>query len=256
MGFSLVEILAAMAVLTLVMLIMAGLSEQIGRVWSKGLSQNQHRNRARSALTFMGRELRQAYVSPDTTDTALQLIINPAKVTSNFPHSIFWQAPVATDTTNGNLAEVGYFIRRDGTRANLCRMLVNPKDPSYLIYDKSDPTKWITDDILNTVAPASKATQYRGLFLENVLGLWVQAYNKDGTAYSGDSRLTTPANQLPAYVKISLVFLDETSAKRATSNVPLATASDTPDSFINNLPTPLKAGASVATFTVALKNYR
>lgn len=255
-GFSLVEIMAAMAVLTLVMLILTGLSEQISRVWSKGLSQNQHRNRARSALTFMGRELRQALVSPDVTDTALQLIINPAKVTSNFPHSIFWQAPVATDTTNGNIAEVGYFIRRDGTRANLCRMLVNPTDINYLIYDASDPTKWVSDDILDKVAPASKASQYRGLFLENVLGLWVEAFNKNGTVYGGDSRKTSPANQLPAYIKITLVFLDETSAKRVTGAVPLAAAGDTPDAFINNLPANIKVGATVVTFTEALKNYR
>lgn len=255
-GFSLVEILAAIAVLLLVMLILVGLSDQMSRVWSKGLSQNQHRNRARSALTFMGRELRQTVVSPDSTDTALQLIINPTSVTLNFPNSIFWQAPVATDTTNGNIAEVGYFIRRDGNRANLCRMLVNPTDTNFLIYDNANPDKWVSDSMLDLVAPATKASQYRGLFLENVIGLWVKAYNKDGTPYLGNSRQTTPVNQLPACIKISLVFLDETSAKRATSPVPLAGASDTPETFINNLPTVLKAGASVATFTVALKNYR
>lgn len=255
-GFSLVEILAAMAVLSLVMLILVGLSDQMSRVWTKGLSQNQHRNRARSALTFMGRELRQAIVSPDTSDTALQLVINPTSVTLNFPHSIFWQAPVATDSSSGNIAEVGYFIRRDGNRANLCRMLVNPTDTNYLIYDASNPDKWVSDSVLDLVAPATKVSQYRGLFLENVLGLWVQAYNKDGTAYFGNSRKTSPVNQLPACIKISLVFLDETSAKRVSSPVPLASATDTPETFINTLPAAIKGGASIATFTVALKNYR
>lgn len=257
LAFSLVEILAAVAVLSLVMLILVGLSDQVSRVWSKGLSQNQHRNRARAALTFMSRELSQAMVSPDANDTALQFVINPAKVTLNYPNSVFWQAPVATDSSSGNLAEVGYFIQRDGSRANLCRLLVNPTDTAnFLIYDAADPTKWASDAILTAVAPATKGTRYRGLFLENVLGLWVQAYNKDGTVYSGNSRLTTPINTLPAYVKISLVFLDENCAKRVTGQAPLATATDTPDGFISNLPTSLRSGASVATFTVALKNYR
>jgi hypothetical protein len=145
---------------------------------------------------------------------------------------IFWQAPIATETTLGDLAEVGYFVRWDPNNPDsrlptLCRFFVNPSianaepdlppvpNPLYLIYRQP---LWLNEALIREVAPA-KAPAFRGLFAENVVGFWVRAFQPDGTelltsgAKTYDSRVgyrfkvangTTQERFLPARVQISI----------------------------------------------------
>ena len=282
-----VELLVATSILTVMTLFLVAMANQASRIWSQEQAREQHRQRARAALGFIGRELRAATL-PVVTDAAkpsLQFIINPNPdpATAN-RDSIFWQAPVATDTTKGNLAEIGYFVRWDTTRAghpqaNLCRFFVNPLDTSnYLIY--SNPSSWTGNDVLNSVAPADKSHQYRGLFLENVIGFWVQGRLNVGTtdtdyatACNNDSRATAarPYDQLPGYVEMSLALLDSYTAGRVgdadvatiqglyTSSASNAGTAPRPAAlaanFVQALPPALRGGASVVNIKVSLDNY-
>ena len=165
--------------------------------------------------------------------TSLQFIVNPGTVSQKYLNrdAIFWQAPLATDQTYGDVAEIGYFVQWDETnaanpRARLCRLFINPTsanatDSNYKIY--SDPTHWITDSVINAVAPADKTGMYQGLFVENVIGLWVTCLDSNGVELSAvfDSRNVT-ACVLPAAVDLSFVMLDTNSANRITG--PLETA--------------------------------
>lgn len=215
-AFTLVELLTACAVLSILTIVMVSIVGKGSELWSLAESQSQHRQRARAMLEFAASELRQAVIPIDGSATSLQLVVNPSTV-SQFSHhdSVFWQAPVATDSANGDLAEVGYFVRWNGTRASLCRFFVNPSDSAnYLVH--SSPTSWVTDSLLDAVAPADAASNYKGLFLENVLGLWVKLYKADGTAYDpADSRAS---GKLPAYAELTLSLVDSATAERVTAS--------------------------------------
>jgi hypothetical protein len=81
--------------------------------------------RAANGLPPMARELqvaRQPVPMPSATNAAnLQMVASLKNATTKvpagnlYPHALFWQAPVAKNTSMGNIASVGYFIRWDTT---------------------------------------------------------------------------------------------------------------------------------------------
>jgi Tfp pilus assembly protein PilV len=255
-GFSLVELLAATSVALLLVAILMGLSGQVSRLQVLGLTETQRHYNTRVALNFMAREIRQSVLSRDSSTSSanrLQFLINPSGLNSSYSNhdSVFWQAPIATTTQAGDLAEVGYFVAWQGTQANLCRFFVNPDSTDYMIY--SNPTQWVTNDLLSEFAPGSSD---QGLFLENVIGLWVDAFaTGDAGAASINSWDSTVSKKLPARVTISLVVLDSVVAKRLTAPVSVASYGSA-ESCVANLPPLIRAGASVVTFSVALDNYQ
>ena len=259
-GFTLIELLTAMTILIILTLLLANIASQAGSIWALGERQNQHRQRARAVLDFMSKELSKATLAIDPSKPSLQFVVNPAggpAIGSTYLNrdAVFWQAPVATDSSSGDLAEVGYFVRWDGNQPNLCRFFVNPSDANYLIY--SNPTGWLSDQLLSTITPADKASQYQGLFLENVLGLWVSAYNADGSMYQGDSR--SASNTLPVLVKISMALIDANTAKRLVNPSAikaLYASSATANDFATNLPTSLQKGVSVVENVIYLNQGR
>ncbi|CAN5385213.1 hypothetical protein BH09VER1_BH09VER1_07400 [soil metagenome] len=232
-GFTLIELLTACAVLALLTIILVSLAGHGTKLWSLTESQNQCRQRARALLEFAAADLRQAVVPLDGSTNSLQFIISPPSLpAASFHDSIFWQAPIANDSSSGDLAEIGYFVRwtTNGTtpQSILCRFFVNPSEgTNYLIH--TDPANWLSSSTVAAVAPADQANNYKGLFLENVLGLWVKAYASDGTPYPTgsqpyfDSRATNGTNavssarRLPAYVDLSLVVVDNSTAKRISA---------------------------------------
>jgi len=255
-GFTLIELLTACAILSLLTLVLVGIAGQGGRLWSQTESQSQARQRARAMLDFLAAELRQAVIPLEPSRQGLQFVVNPTGIGSEFLNrdAIFWQAPVVADSGSGDLAELGYFVRWNGTRASLCRVLVAPDNADYLVYDK--PDDWLSDALLDRLAPADKANKYRGLFLENVIALWVEAFQADGTAYGGDSRLT---NRLPATVKLTLVLLDSsTSARLADSSTVtgLYAGATSPEDLVSKLPPAIRPGCDLVSTVVNMANYR
>jgi len=258
-GFTLVELLVATAVLLLLTVMLTAIANQAARLWGQGQSQTQYRERSRTLLNYIGKELGQATLGLGPGNTSLRLVIDPPAAGGVAYHdSIFWEAPIATDSSHGDLAEVGYFVRWNGTKANLCRFFVNPSDTTnYLIY--TDPANWLTTAIIDAVTPADRADQYMGLFLENVVGFWVCAYKADGTAYASyDSSALN--NQLPVSIEISLVFLDSPTAARLNQEdaTMLQNSAENDASaalFMEGLSPALRSGAAVATLRVNLENY-
>jgi len=249
-GFTLLEMLVAITILSIISLILASILGYTSGIWQQGESTNQNRQRARIVLDRIGQELRAAALPLNRTNsTSLEFVINPSSIGSNYLNhdAIFWQAPIATDTSQGDLAEVGYFVRYVNNQPNLCRFFVNPTANNYI---ENNPTSWLSASILDSVAPATQASQYQGLFLENVLGLWIQAFNQDGTAFVGDSRVT---GTLPAWVDLSLVLIDSEHAKRLTAPIPSASYS-TASAFVSSLPNAVSSGVSVVTMRVCLTN--
>ena len=153
---------------------------------------------------------------------------------------MFWQAPLATETTFGEIAEIGYFVKWSETdravpRPVLCRFFVNPSkqdssgaiianSENFLIYKSMD--SWLSGSLLGSVAPADKASGYVGLFAENVVGLWLRCTGLDGAElpktfdsrkgyeltvkYTDASGMQTKKEQryLPAAVTVSVAQIE------------------------------------------------
>ncbi len=253
LGFTILELLVATAVFLILVVVLASISNQAASVWSRNENKSDLREAARAAVSRMGAEMKQATLPIYKADQAgLQFVINPTNVTTNTAYgsnSVFWQAPIATSQTQGDLAIVGYFIRRgtDNGRpfSRLCRLFVNPDNSTYDIYN-SDGT-WLSDGLLNAKAPGTEASDFQGVFLDNVLGMWVTAYSASGTPYAPyDSRV---AQILPARVEISLVILDKIAADRAAS-LPDATGSADAAIFVAKLPQEFKPHVQTVSINV------
>lgn len=237
-AFTLIEVLTAIAILGLLVVVLGQMASLVSSSWVTAQGQLERRQTARSIADFIAADL-----------AAVLLPLDPASTTSFFlnpdigedlknPSAVFWLAPVATDQTFGDIAEVGYFVRWDTTnstnpRAGLCRFLVNPdpNDANYAVLQ--NPKNWISRAQIDEVAPADKNHDYKGLFAEDVVGLWIRCLgmNPDGTpkelAGAGDSLDSgqtyeykdpttgeTKVKHLPLAVEVSLAMLDSRSASR------------------------------------------
>ncbi|TLD68889.1 prepilin-type N-terminal cleavage/methylation domain-containing protein [Phragmitibacter flavus] len=218
-GFTLLELLVSISILSILILVLAQVSSMVANTWSSGNARADRRANGRSLVDFIARELRSASLPvAQPRDAAgnimtdypdLQFVHNPPTVSGGpngfkYPHAIFWQAPIANDLSAGDLATIGYFVRWDTStstpRAMLCRYFVNPNDPAYTIYDNA--SQWITDTTLDAVAPGdnktpSNATQpnaYRGLFADNVIAFWAQCHDASGNIIDATTATTTTAS--------------------------------------------------------------
>ena len=260
-AFTLLEVLVAMVILLLMVAVLASMASQAGKTWTNVNAQNQRRSTGRAMLQFLVRDLEMATVPksyPSSTNEAnLQLVANLLTNPSNStaiptnllnPHAAFWQAPIANSKTNGDIAEVGYFVRWDTSDANnpkamLCRFFVEPGSSSFLIYGDStgSAVNWLDTATIGLAAPATKAQNYKGWFADNVIALWIRCLDTSGNAivstasgtalnngYGFDSRqgyrytnssslvVSCPAPALPAAVDIALVTVDPNTALKIT----------------------------------------
>ncbi|HSI84577.1 MAG: type II secretion system protein J [Candidatus Methylacidiphilales bacterium] len=241
-GFTLVEVLVAMTILTFIVLILTQLLGQSTRAWQQGINDTQHRQRARAALDFICRDLRKAMLPLDrSSQTSLRFEINPAGAAAlslQNAHSMFWQAPIATETSKGNLAEVGYFVQWIDGKAALYRFFLNPSDAGYNLADPNAAVSTVTD-------------WNRYLFLENVIGMWIKSYDRNGILLAAPSFDSRVAKVLPARVEIILVLMDSTHARQLAAAPPSAADAET---FMSTLPKSVLPGATAVNITVNLEN--
>jgi prepilin-type N-terminal cleavage/methylation domain-containing protein len=221
-AFTILEVLVSVAVLSLIVLTLTSVIDQAGKNWRRGFDRTDKRTNERALTSFIAEEIAGALLPVDRfSDPAkpnLEFILNPGRVTHRNASAVFFQAPIPTDSTAGDIPAIGYFVRWIGTKAVLCRMVISPSDANYGVYTTLN---WINDTLLDAVAPADTANDYRGFFVENVIGFWVQCFKSDGTAWtgnSGSSRPGTPgqAHTLPTSVEISIVTIDSATAARIT----------------------------------------
>lgn len=295
-AFTLVELLVAISVLMLLVLLLSSLFSQVNSAWSSSEGNFERRRSARALADFIGTEMQGALLPVEGIVTNgqgnLQFIVNPpsTQVPADYRYAdaIFWQAPLATETSQGEIAEIGYFVKwvasaTQGERPVLCRFFVNPSvasastttaNPDFLIYDPK-PQAWLSQALLDKVAPATKDQGYVGMFAENVVGLWARCYGLDGTespvAKNGakfDSREgydlnkgATPADPryLPASVRISLAQVDSRSAARlgaaaASLKALTKSAKDAPD-FLEKLNAAAKSSPPLAALLPGVRIY-
>jgi len=299
-GFTLLEILVATVILAGMVVLLASVAHQVSDLWRRVEAENQRRDAARVLLHFLARELAMASHPVPAAPAAtggdnLQLIVNlpatadnPGGIPAAFcsPHAIFYQSPVAQNTSRGEIAEVGYFIQWDTAQPGkalprLCRLFVEPTDTShYLVYTPGG--NW--PSAAATVATATAPT-YRGWLSDNVIALWIRCLDASGqpitqnaagetlnSGYGFDSRqgyrdpssgTVHLAPALPPCVEIALVVADSrTVANIKTPLIPTVTTpadfgkdAATPGSilyFMEHLPPEIKAGVRLFSTRVFL----
>lgn len=251
-GFTLLELMVATAVFMMLVVVLATTLNQALGVWTKNENKSDLRESARTAINIMASELKQAALPVYRADQGgLQMVINPLSVTYRNRDCIFWQAPIATSQTKGDLAIVGYYVKNVGNTWKLCRLFINPDDPDYLLYSGGD---WVTTSLLDTKAPATEASNLEGVFLDNVPGMWITAYDNAGVPYSSspgfDSRVE---KRLPARIDISLVLLDKSAASRVQAGVtlPASSGSTSAEAYLNSLPASIRPNAQAITVSVS-----
>jgi type II secretory pathway pseudopilin PulG len=281
-AFTLLELLVATAVFVGLALILVSIAASLSSFWQLGIAHNERRSSALSAFSRMARDLRFASLPPDPSATNFQLVINPTKVGGSYllPQAAFWQAPVASDRSRGNMALVGYFVQwvsdTSGSAPKLCRLLV---DSNYLMEKPSD---FVSDALIASNAPATKASGYAGQLAENVLGLWMRPLDQrknpivndaKAVAFSGgqfDSgrgyavALTNAGtlvtnvftSALPASLEVVLIAVDARTAKRLSGDEkPGARTADMwgdVNAFYNTLPQEIKQGARIYSTVIDL----
>jgi len=275
-GFTLVELMVAISIFATVVVLLAYASGSVSKLWVSTRESSARQQRERVILDFIARDLEGALFPIVRSDpNGLQLIRNPATVSETYQSgdTLFWQAPIASDTTQGDIAVVGYFVKWEGMKSSLCRLLVPPNDTAnYRIY--TYPGDWINDAVIASAAPADKASGYLGLMAENIVGFWAQALDSHGnviatpadfdsrTPYTDSSGKTFPAGQLPPAIKISIAILDSQGASRLTTSLqPLANTSTDAADFINRVNddpvfTGIASGLRSYTSSISLINSR
>lgn len=206
-AFTLVELLAAIAVFSLLLVVLFSITENVGTAWVRGEGQMEKRRNSRVLLNLITSDLKSALVPRahdfNSGSSNLQFVLNPPIGLPEDilnPSALFWQAPVGSGTRFGELAEVGYFVKYNASPANgatrfqLCRFFVpssvndpaaplDPeratRNPDFLIYDRANRFAWLREDILRKYTDAT-APAYRGLFAENIIGFWVRCLDPEG----------------------------------------------------------------------------
>jgi len=179
-AFTLVELLVAMSIFSLLLVILLLMLGEVNRAWVAGERRVESFQNGRAVLELIARELAQAAISDK-----LQFVQDPniaAGVPTLVPNasSLFWQAPLAS-STKGNLSVAGYFLTRVdpvGTHSGqyqLRRLHVAPDNANnyFRIYD---------------AAPnASNAP-------------WISALPADAFKEAGEAGLSSPANAASSVV--------------------------------------------------------
>jgi prepilin-type N-terminal cleavage/methylation domain-containing protein len=117
-GFTLIELVISMAVMTFLLLLLSEVTGATGRAWQNSQSRTDTFQSSRTALEIIAREL-----TPAVVDTRMQFVVAPGSiladqnvgavnVASGSP-AILWMAPIGTE---GALYCVGYYLLRDQTR--------------------------------------------------------------------------------------------------------------------------------------------
>ncbi len=266
-GFTLIELLVATAILSLMAVMLMEVLNRTSAIWTSGQTQTDRRQSVRSVADVISRELQPALMPVDPADqTSVQFLLNPPAISADLrnPDALFWQAPIASDQSWGDMAEVGYFLKWDAPdpakpmdtwHPRLCRFFVNPTDKDHYLILKT-PTAWLTTDIINQVAPANQSSGYTGLFAENVIGFWARCYDKNGAVLNTyDSR---GSKMLPRTVKIYLVLVGSSALARLSGppNYTSAGSGEVPDlqAFINALPPGVRQSARPFVTEVYLQN--
>jgi prepilin-type N-terminal cleavage/methylation domain-containing protein len=188
-GFTLVELLISMTVMTFLLLVLSEVTGAASRAWRIGQSRTDTFQSSRTALEIIAREL-----TPAVVDTRMQFVVAPASILANAgaPNvasgspAILWMAPIGTE---GVLYCVGYYLLRDQTRQfyRLQRIYIPPTLPPGTTYSTTIPSPYYPQ-MANPSNPLAAS-----LVTSNVNANWF-TQNWTASAFDEENISTPPAS--------------------------------------------------------------
>ncbi len=185
-AFTLVELLLAMVIISLIVVLMASILGGVSRAWVTGEQRVETFQNGRATLELVARDLSQAVISPK-----LQFIQDPDGESSRFrtSSSLYWQAPIAS-TPAGNLCQLGYYLdNQKGNNFELKRLCVPPDNATYYRifaaspapssgYDQANrvnqaQSQWLTEIFRSPNAYTGASAVYTTVSA-GVLGMWIR----------------------------------------------------------------------------------
>lgn len=207
-GFTLVEMLAATAVFIMMVTLLLSAVSQTSNAWQTAEAQKMRRERARSALDLISRDLQSAITPlPGKNLThPTSFLMNPE---SGHPaDTIFWRTLSPANRKASDITVVGYFVN---DAKELCR------------YQTNASMTFTLEEAAQAAAnlKPGKENDYQGLLTEGVLGLFVTLFNEKGALVEtgGKEIVKSGAQQnyqasLPASAEVSLVIADPRTLKK------------------------------------------
>ena len=255
-GFSLVEVLVAMAVFALLLVLLASAGKSTLQIWSRARGQISSFQSARDTFESLTRKLSQATLNTywgynNATNptqylrrSELQFVCGQAAALLGADYgptdAAFFQSPsgYSLNATNRPLNQLlnscGYFIQFGSDQTNRPGFVNSPARWRYRLMELVQPTEELsvheqrgTKDWYQTAVAAGEAWPVA----DNIIALVIRplrslaadpSQNREITtdyAYdssAGNSSTTTTANQLPPLLGMTLVAIDEASAERIT----------------------------------------
>lgn len=209
-AFTLVEILTAMAVLSIIILMMARIFTESTRAFDLGSKIADQNLKGRMVLDFMAREISQA-----VADDVLAFKLDSADF-ELFGNAVedgdrlqFVTLSQLVDSGRRQARQVVYFvddIKEDNQPTGRYQLRRAVKTDGITCYNQPSPNKWWDDSAGNALTLA-----------ENVAGFQVWCYTEPGTPaiYDYDSTGSKPEqiNKLPMWIEISLMMFDQKDAE-------------------------------------------
>ena len=280
-GFSLIELLLAMAVLALMAVMMLSVTSSAQKIAKQTTSRTEQFREGRRAFERINQRLSQAtlntywdYVDssgrPRTTSNATTFTPNKYARMSELRYlqtnsssltapgggtmvgnSVFFQAPLGKSDTlsglNSLLNTTGFYITKSDDSA-LRPATVSESKTRYRLFELTEPAESLTIYSLTSGNATTTSTAWFTTPLavtgnsrrlaDNIVALLFQAQyqNASGTPTSAFNYTSTPRglssqpieeNNLPPTVRVTMIALDETSARRVVDeNITLTDATD------------------------------
>ncbi|MCX7008410.1 MAG: type II secretion system protein [Kiritimatiellaeota bacterium] len=206
-AFTLVELLAAMAVLAIMMLMFANIFSSSGKAWTSGTRRAEQNMNGRAVLEYMSKEIGQAIVN---TNGIVFQAVNPggtysvaSYTTPNTALHFVALRGCNSGSTPDEARLIHYYVKLDTADGynnyQLMRALRSDKATIDAAY-RTTSLSWLTDKSGPTV------------FVDHITQFYVVA---NGNNANYRSNLQTP-KALPQYVDIIIGFLSEDDARKAS----------------------------------------
>ncbi len=215
-GFSVLELLVAFSVLSILMVILLAAVPPVTSTWIESERRIETYQRARGALELLTREL-----TPAVVDTRMQFVVLPGEDLQDvgalnvapLSPALFWMAPLGT---SGELRCVGYYLFRDDEKQffRLKRVYIKPDNPDGYyprlinrenardITMRTDPlsARWFLEN-LNELAFDEQDPDNDAVIVstaaDGVIAFWVQCFDLLGNPVTWLSQAKNhPSNDL------------------------------------------------------------
>jgi prepilin-type N-terminal cleavage/methylation domain-containing protein len=198
-GFTLIELMASMAILGLIMVMLFSVFDQVNKAWLNGENRVETFTQARAIMDLMSRELSQAIAT-----TKIPFYLPDA-------NHIYFVAPVnaVVGSPAADLCEVGYeFVNLPpSVPATLTRKFSQSTDSQWNFYTQL-PASW---------APAFNSTEDAPLAEGSVLNLTFTCYDANGNPLGHPYRAGgIGGNKLPYAIVVSMDVVDSRTLARLT----------------------------------------